>query len=211
MKTQWIYLARHGETAWSLAGRHTGRTDLPLTERGEGNARALGYRLVGRIFDRVWTSPLRRASRTCQLAGFAAMAEVDPDLVEWNYGEFEGLRTAEIRSKRPAWDLFRDGCPDGESPGEVGARADRVFERIHAVEGNILLFSSGHFLRVLAMRWLGLEPAFGRFVMLDPASISVLGHENCATQPIIQVWNDTAHLTTQPVTNPNYEIDTIAT
>src|ERR1700722_16160927 len=131
-----LYLARHGETAWSLTGQHTGLTDLPLTERGEGNARALGHRLIGLSFDKVLTSPLQRASRTCQLAGFAAMTEVDSDLVEWNYGEFEGLRTAEIRSKRPGWNLFRDGCPGGESPDEVRARADGVLKRICAERGN---------------------------------------------------------------------------
>jgi broad specificity phosphatase PhoE len=206
-----IYLARHGETAWSLTGQHTGLTDLPLTGRGESNARALGHRLIGLSFVKVLTSPLQRASRTCQLAGFAAMAETDLDLVEWNYGEFEGLRAAEIHSKRPGWNLFRDGCPAGESPGEVGARADRVFKRICAEEGSILLFSSGHFLRVLAVRWLGLESALGRFFMLDVASLSILGYENCPSKPVIQSWNDTTHLTTEPVTNLNYEIDTIVT
>jgi broad specificity phosphatase PhoE len=206
-----IYLARHGETAWSITGQHTGLTDLPLTERGEGNARALGHRLIGISFDKVLTSPLQRAFRTCQLAGFAAMTEADPDLVEWNYGEFEGLRTTEIRSKRPGWHLFRDGCPGGESPDEVGARADRVLKRVCAEDGNILLFSSGHFLRVLAVRWLGLEPAFGRFFMLNTASLSILGYENCPSKPVIELWNDTTHLTTKPVTNPNYEIDTIVT
>jgi len=206
-----IYLARHGETAWSLTGQHTGLTDLPLTERGEGNARALGYRLIGVSFDKVLTSPLQRASRTCHLAGFAAMAEADPDLVEWNYGEFEGLRTPDICRKRPGWNLFRDGCPGGESPDEVGARADRVLKSICTEDGNILLFSSGHFLRVLAVRWLGLEPAFGRFFALDTASVSVLGYENCPSKPVIQLWNDTTHLTTQPVTNSNYETDTIIT
>jgi broad specificity phosphatase PhoE len=206
-----IYLARHGETAWSLTGQHTGLTDLPLTERGEGNARSLGHRLIGLSFAKVLTSSLQRASRTCQLAGFAAMAEADLDLVEWNYGEFEGLRTAEIRSKRPGWHLFRDGCPGGESPGEVGARADRVLKRICTEDGNILLFSSGHFLRVLAVRWLGLEPALGRFFMLDTASVSILGYENCPSKPVIQLWNDTGHLTTDSTTNPNYEIDTIVT
>ena len=206
-----LYLARHGETAWSLTGQHTGLTDLPLTERGEGNARALGHRLIGLSFDKVLTSPLQRASRTCQLAGFAAMTEVDPDLVEWNYGEFEGLRTAEIRSKRPGWNLFRDGCPGGESPDEVRARADGVLKRICAERGNTLLFSSGHFLRVLAVRWLGLEPALGRFLMLNTASVSILGYENCPSKPVIQLWNDTAHLMTEPVRNLNYEIDTIVT
>jgi len=206
-----LYLARHGETAWSLTGQHTGLTDLPLTERGEGNARALGHRLIGLSFDKVLTSPLQRASRTCQLAGFAAMTEVDPDLVEWNYGEFEGLRTTEIRSKRPGWNLFRDGCPGGESPDEVRARADGVLKRICAERGNTLLFSSGHFLRVLAVRWLGLEPALGRFLMLNTASVSILGYENCPSKPVIQLWNDTAHLKTEPVRNLNYEIDTIVT
>ncbi len=206
-----IYLARHGETAWSISGQHTGVTDLPLTERGEDTARALGHRLIGLSFDKVLTSPLQRASRTCEPAGFSAMSEAEPDLVEWKYGEFEGLRTAEIRGKRPDWQLFRDGCPGGESPEEVGARADRVLERICAEEGNILLFSSGHFLRVLAIRWLGLEPALGRFFMLNTASVSILGYENCPSKPVIQMWNDTSHLTTQQTTNTIYEFDTIVT
>jgi probable phosphoglycerate mutase len=191
-----IYLARHGETAWSLTGRHTGLTDLPLTERGEGNARALGHRLLGLSFNKVLTSPLQRASRTCQLAGFAATAETDPDLLEWNYGEFEGLQTAEIHCKRPNWQLFRDGCPGGESPEEVGARADRLLKRICTDDGDSLLFSSGHFLRVLAVRWLGLEPALGRLFMLNTGSVSVLGYEHRLSNPAIQLWNDTAHLTT---------------
>jgi len=206
-----IYLARHGETAWSLAGQHTGLTDLPLTGRGESNARALGHRLIGLSIGKVLTSPLQRASRTCQLAGFAAVAENDSDLVEWNYGEFEGLRTAEIRSKRPGWNLFQDGCPGGESPDEVGARADRVLRRVCSEEGNVLLFSSGHFLRVLAVRWLGLEPALGRFFMLNTASVSILAYENFPSEPVIQLWNDTAHLTSKPATNLEYEIDTIIT
>jgi broad specificity phosphatase PhoE len=206
-----IYLARHGETAWSLSGRHTGLTDLPLTERGEDNARALGHRLVDLTFDKVLTSPLQRAAHTSQLAGFAAIAEVDSDLAEWNYGEYEGLRTAEIRRRNPGWHLFRDGCPGGESPDEVGARADRVLKRICAEERNVLLLSSGHFLRVLAVRWLGLEPALGRFFMLSTASVSILGYENCPSKPVIQMWNDTTHLTTKPVENPNYETDTVIT
>ena len=156
-----VYLARHGETAWSLSGQHTGLTDLPLTDRGERNARKLGDQLRMRRFARVFTSPLQRAARTCELAGFGARSEVDRDLVEWNYGEYEGLRTEEIRAKRPDWELFRDGCPAGESPGEVGARADRVISRVRVVKGDVLIFSSGHFLRVLTARWLGwnLEPA----------------------------------------------------
>src|SRR5437899_611898 len=147
-----IYLARHGETAWSLTGQHTGLTDLPLTERGERNARRLGERLAGLSFAKVFTSPLQRAARTCALAGFGAAAEVDRELVEWNYGDYEGRRTAEIRTKRPNWELFRDGCPGGELPDRVGAQADRVLNRTRSIQGDVLVFSSGHFLRVLAAR-----------------------------------------------------------
>jgi broad specificity phosphatase PhoE len=144
-----VYLARHGETTWSLSGQDTGLTDLPLTDRGEHNARKLGEQLRVRHFARVFTSPLRRAARTCELAGFGAQSEIDRDLLEWNYGEYEGLRTAEIRGRRPDWELFRDGCPGGESPGEVGARADRLVDRVRAIKGDVLIFSSGHFLRFL--------------------------------------------------------------
>jgi broad specificity phosphatase PhoE len=135
-----VYLARHGETAWSLSGQHTGRTDLPLTPNGERNAKRLGGRLSGLTFAKVFTSPLQRASRTCELAGFGARAEIDRDLVEWDYGEYEGRTSAQIHSERPNWDLFRDGCPEGESPAQVGERADRVVQRIRAVGENVLLF-----------------------------------------------------------------------
>jgi broad specificity phosphatase PhoE len=189
-----VYLARHGETAWSLTGQHTGFTDLPLTERGERNARRLGERLAGLVFAKVYTSPLQRATRTCELAGFASAAEADRDLVEWNYGEYEGLRTAQIHAKRPGWELFRDGCPGGESPEQVGVRADRVVSRVRAINGDVLIFSSGHFLRVLAARWLGLEPTAGRFFMLDTASLSVLGCEGSLSRPVIRLWNDTRHV-----------------
>ena len=189
-----VYLARHGETAWSLTGQHTGLTDLPLTERGEQNARRLGERLIGLSFAKVFTSPLQRAARTCELAGFGNAAEVDRDLVEWNYGKYEGLRTAEIHAKRPDWQLFRDGCPDGESPNQVGVRADRVVSRVRAIKGDVLIFSSGHFLRVLAVRWLGIEPAAGRFFMLNTASVSVLGYEHSLSQQVIRLWNDTRHV-----------------
>src|SRR5437773_7256577 len=158
-----IYLARHGETAWSLTGQHTGRTDVPLTDRGERNARRLGERLAGLAFAKVFTSPLQRAHRTCELAGFGAVAEVDRDLVEWNYGEYEGRTSDAIRAERPDWQLFRDGCPGGESPLDVGVRADRVICRARAAEANVLLFSSGQMLRVLTARWLGLAPADGRY------------------------------------------------
>jgi len=186
-----IYLARHGETAWSVTGQHTGLTDLPLTERGERNALRLGQRLAGSVFAKVLTSPLQRAVRTCELAGFGAVAEVDPDLVEWNYGDYEGLRTAEIHAVRPGWQLFRDGCPNGESPEDVGARADRVVSRVRAVKGDVLIFSSGHFLRVFAARWLGLEPFAGKLFMLDTASLSALSYEHELSSPAIRFWNDT--------------------
>ncbi len=189
-----VYLARHGETAWSLTSQHTGLTDLPLTEHGERNAGHLGERLRGLAFVKVFTSPLQRAARTCELAGFKAAAEIDKDLVEWNYGDYEGRRTIEIRTKRPDWQLFRDGCPGGESPAQVGARADRVVNRVRAITGDVLIFSSGHFLRVLTARWLGLEPAAGRFFALDTASLSELGYEHSLSAPVIRLWNDTRHV-----------------
>jgi len=190
-----VYLARHGETAWSLSGQHTGRTDLPLTERGERNARALGERLRGLTFAKVFTSPLQRAARTCELAGFAsAAAEIDPDLAEWDYGQYEGRRSAEIRVERPDWQLFRDGCPGGESPGQIGARADRVVGRVRAVKGDVLVFSSGHFLRVFAARWLGLDAAGGRYLLLSTASLSALSYEHNLAEPVIRLWNDNRHV-----------------
>ncbi len=146
-----IYLVRHGETAWSLTGQHTGLTDLPLTERGKRNARRLGERLAGMAFAKVLTSPLQRAARTCELAGFGAAVEVDHDLVEWNYGQYEGLRTVEIHAKHPDWQLFRDGCPDGESPDQVGVRADRVASRVRAIKGDVLIFSSSKNMNVLVI------------------------------------------------------------
>jgi len=191
-----IYLARHGETAWSLSGQHTGLTDLALTERGERNAGQLGNRLSGLAFAKVFTSPLQRAVRTSELAGFTAVAEVDRDLLELNYGDYEGRRTTEIHVERPDWQLFRDGCPGGESPSQVGARADRVVHRMRALEGDVLVFSSGHFLRVLAARWLGLDPAAGRFLLLSTASVSALSYEHDLSEPVIRLWNDTRHVET---------------
>jgi probable phosphoglycerate mutase len=191
---QVVYLARHGETAWSLTGQHTGRTDLPLTERGERNARRLGERLAGLTFARVLASPLRRALRTCELAGFGAAAALDDDLVEWDYGLYEGLRTVEIHAVHPDWQLFRDGCPGGESPARVAARADRVLGRVRAIPGDVCLFSSGHFLRVLASRWLGLTPVDGRSLLLTTASLSALGYERHPSQPVIRLWNETRHV-----------------
>ena len=170
-------------------------TDLPLTERGEHTARRLGERLKGLTFAKVLTSPLKRAARTCELAGFGAVAEVDRDLVEWDYGQYEGRRSDEIRAERPDWQLFRDGCPGGESPAQVSVRADRIVRRVRAVSGDVLLFSSGHFLRVLAVRWLGLEvTANSRFFMLSTASLSALGYEHDLTRPVIRLWNETRHV-----------------
>ncbi|HEV3338837.1 MAG TPA: histidine phosphatase family protein [Pirellulales bacterium] len=189
-----IYLARHGETAWSLSGQHTGRTDLPLTERGERNARELGRRLTGLSFHLILTSPLRRAMRTCELAGFQAGSMVDQDLLEWDYGEYDGRRSADIRKQRPDWELFRDGCPAGESPDQVAARADRVASRLQATHGDVLIFSSGHFLRVLAARWLGLAAEAGKYFMLSTASLSALGYEHDRSHPVIRLWDDTRHV-----------------
>jgi probable phosphoglycerate mutase len=194
-----VYLARHGETAWSLSGQHTGRTDLPLTARGEENARRLGERLRGLALARVLTSPLKRAADTCALAGFGTAAAIDDDLREWDYGEYEGRRTAEIRAERPGWQIFRDGCPGGESPDEIGRRADRVVSRVRAVSGNVLLFSSGHFLRVLVARWLGLAPEAGRYLLLRTASLGALGYEHDRSEPVIRLWDEVGHLDGHPV------------
>jgi broad specificity phosphatase PhoE len=186
-----VYLARHGETAWSLSGQHTGRTDLPLTERGERQARALGERLRGTSFVKVFTSPSQRARRTAELAGYGGLTEVDPDLAEWDYGEYEGRRTADILAERPGWFLFRDGAPGGETPDQTGARADRVVQRIRAIGGNVLIFSSAHILRVLAARWLGLDAAGGRHFVLGTSSLSILGYEHNLAEPVIRLWNET--------------------
>jgi len=188
-----IYLARHGETAWTISHQHTGRTDLPLTPQGEAEATRLGQRLQGLTFAAVLTSPLRRAVRTCELAGFGSAAQIDPDLVEWNYGAYEGRTSADIHVERPDWQLFRDGAPAGESPEQIGARADRVIRRVRAVDGNTLLFSSGHFLRVFAARWLGLEPGAGRYFFLGTASLSALGYEHDHSDPVIRLWDEMPH------------------
>jgi len=186
-----VYLARHGETAWTISRQHTGVTDLPLTAQGEAEALRLGERLEGLTLAAVLTSPLRRAVRTCEMAGFGSAADVEPDLMEWNYGVYEGRTSDEIHAERPDWQLFRDGCPGGESPDQVGARADRVVRRVRAIEGNVLLFSSGHFLRVFAARWLGLEPGAGRYFVLGTASLSAVGYEHDRSEPVIRFWDGT--------------------
>jgi broad specificity phosphatase PhoE len=190
-----IYMARHGATAWSRTGRHTGLTDLPLTEQGERNARRLGERLKGLTFAKVFTSPLSRARRTCELAGFGSVAEIDPDLVEWDYGDYDGRTMAEIRAERPDWSLFRDGCPGGESPQQIAARADREARRLRAEPGTILLFSSRHFMQALAARWIGVEPAaVAESLMLSTSSLSALGYIDSLSQPAIRLWNETHYL-----------------
>lgn len=186
-----IYLVRHGQTEWSISGRHTGRTDIDLTADGETAARGLASRLAGPRFATVWTSPSLRARRTCELAGFSAHAVTKPDLQEWDYGDYEGIMTKAIHSERPGWQLFRDGAPGGEDAAEVGKRADRIIGELRAIEGSVLIFSSSHFLRVLGARWLGLEPRRGESFVLDTASISVLGYEHDLSEPVIRSWNRT--------------------
>jgi broad specificity phosphatase PhoE len=188
-----VVLARHGETAWSTTGRHTGLTDVPLTPMGEGDATALGRRLAGRNFARVLVSPLVRARRTCDLAGFGVVAEVVPDLVEWDYGAYEGLTGDEIRKTRPGWRIFRDGVIEGETLERVAARADRVVARLRESEGDALVFAHGHYLRILAARWLGRPPEDARHLYLSTASMSVLGFDRSPDDPVIRLWNDDAH------------------
>jgi probable phosphoglycerate mutase len=192
-KTPIVYLARHGETEWTVSGRHTGLTDLPLTARGEVEAHRLGERVQGLSFASVLTSPLRRAVQTCELAGFGPVAQVEPNLIEWNYGAYEGRTSADIHAERPGWQLFRDGCPGGESAAQVGARADRVVQRVRAAGGNALVFSSGHFLRVFAARWLGLEAGAGRYFLLTTASLSAVGYEHDTSEPVIRLWDENPH------------------
>jgi broad specificity phosphatase PhoE len=190
-----VYMARHGNTAWTVSGQHTGLTDLPLTPDGERNAVRLGERLKGMKFAKVFTSPLQRAARTCELAGFGGVAETNPDLVEWDYGKYEGLTSAQILADRPDWQLFRDGAPGGESVEQVGERADRVVQGLRKIAGDVLLFSSGHFIRVLTARWLGLGPGTGgKYFLLSPASLSALSYEHNLSRPVIRLWNDDHHV-----------------
>ena len=184
-----IYLVRHGETEWSASGKHTGRTDIPLTSNGEEAARHIAARLPGLTFSAVWSSPSQRASKTCALAGFGSQAVTKAELAEWDYGAYEGLTTKQILADRPGWRLFRDGCPRGELASDVGARADLIIGQLRQTDGTILIFSSSHFLRVLAARWLGLQPEAGELFTLDTASISILGYEHDLTEPVIRRWN----------------------
>jgi len=189
-----IYLARHGETEWSITGQHTGLTDLPLTAQGERNARALGARLKDLCVATVLTSPLQRARRTCELAGLGMNAQVDPDLGEWNYGDYEGRRTADIRMEHPGWSLFRDGCPHGESVRDVAARADRVIARLRATKGDVLVFGHGHCLSVIGARWVGLPVVKACVLLLTTGSLSIVGYDHTAEEPVVRLWNDDRHV-----------------
>jgi broad specificity phosphatase PhoE len=184
---QQVYVVRHGETAWSLSGQHTGVTDIPLTENGRAVARRLQPLLAKESFSLVLTSPRSRARETCELAGLGNRALVEPDLAEWNYGEYEGLTPKEIRTKRPGWMIFRDGCPDGETPEQVGARADRVIARARGAPGHVALFAHGHIFRVLVARWIGLPATAGQYFLLDTATLNVLGYYR--DSPAVKVWN----------------------
>ena len=189
-----IYLARHGETIWSLSGQHTGMTDIPLTEQGEKNAKQLGVRLQGLTFAKVFSSPLQRALKTCELAGFGSIVMPDPLLQEWNYGDYEGRTTTEIQQTQPDWFIFRDGCPGGELPKQVADRCDQMIEKMKAINGDILIFAHAHILRMLTTRWLGLPAEEGRLYFLSTASLSILGYEHSLSEPVIRLWNDTSHL-----------------
>jgi broad specificity phosphatase PhoE len=186
-----VYLVRHGETEWSLSGQHTGLTDLPLTSGGEQQAIRLRNRLNSIHFVKVFSSPLQRAIQTCKLAGYEPGAELDENLIEWNYGDYEGKKRDWILARRSDWLIFRDGCPNGESPAEVGTRADRVIARIRQVEGNVLVFSSGHILRVLIARWLGLQPSGGCYFKLGTAALTILGYDhNNSGEPVLRLLNE---------------------
>jgi broad specificity phosphatase PhoE len=185
-----IYFLRHGQTAWSLSGQHTGRTDLPLTAHGEHEAKGLSSRLGKIDFNRVLTSPLRRARRTSELAGMGERATIEPDAVEWDYGEYEGQRPSDIRIGRPLWNIFDDGCPGGESPAQVSERADRLIVRLRSMEGNVALFAHGQFGRVLGARWIGLPVKQAEHFLLSTASLSILGYgHNRREEPAIELWN----------------------
>ncbi|ATB28384.1 histidine phosphatase family protein [Melittangium boletus] len=189
-----LVLVRHGETAWSRSGQHTGRTDIPLLEDGRRMGTRLRAPLSQWTFSAVWTSPLSRASDTCALAGFGDVSEPRADLMEWDYGAYEGKTKEEIRALRPGWKIWTDGVPGGESAQDVGARADRVITEARAVDGHVLVFAHSHLLRVLGARWLGLAATEGRFFVLGTAAISVLSLDPDTQQPVIQRWNDMSHL-----------------
>ena len=185
-----LFLLRHGDTDWTDSRQHTGRTDLPLNANGEAHARRLGARLKGKTFARVFVSPLRRVRRTCELAGFAEHAQVNADLTEWDYGDYEGKLTTDIHRQHPQWNLYHDGAPHGESPEQVAARADRFIDLIRPIEGDVAAFSSGQIIRMIAARWLGLSPVHARHFYTVTASIGILGYEHDRNQSVLLLWND---------------------
>jgi probable phosphoglycerate mutase len=189
-----LYFIRHGETEWSLSNQHTGRTDIPLTARGEDEARRLAQRLQGILFAHVLTSPRLRARRTCELAELGAVAKIEPDLAEWDYGDYEGRRSVDIRIERPDWNVFRDGCPQGETPAQVSARADRLIARLRAFDGTVAIFSHGQFGCVLAARWIGLPLQKAKHFQLGTASVSILSSDPHHSEvPVIAQWNEISH------------------
>ena len=182
-----VFLIRHGETAWSLSGQHTGTTDIPLTENGRRRAEKLRPMVAKKTFAGVFVSPMQRARDTCELAGLGASAVIDPDLAEWNYGAYEGLTPAQIHAKAPGWLIFRDGCPGGETPAQMGARADRMIDRVRSVNGDVALFAHGHIFRVLVARWIGFPAGAGQHFLLDTGSLCVLGYYRDI--PAVEIWN----------------------
>lgn len=189
-----ITLVRHGETSWSITGQHTGRTDILLTANGELDAQKVGQRLRRETFPHVLTSPLSRARRTCELAGFGAEAQPCDDLLEWNYGDYEGLTSRQIRERHPGWQLFWDGCPNGETPNQVRERLENLVTRLRKLDADVLIFAHGHILRCLTSVWLGQGLELGRMLGILPASVSILGYDHNPDEPVIQLWNDTSHL-----------------
>jgi len=184
---------RHGQTAWTITGQHTGRSDIHLTARGEDEARTIAAPLQRLHFSDIFTSPLQRAKRTCELAGFGDVARVDADLLEWDYGDYDGRRTSEIRAERPAWNLFAEGCPNGETVADVGARADRLIARVRLCTGHVLLFAHRDIFRVLAARWIDLPAREGRRLYLDTGAFSILGYHHSVDEPVIRLWNEVPH------------------
>ena len=198
-----VCLVRHGETAWSLTGQHTGLTDIGLTAHGEDESRALAPRLRTLAFTQVLVSPRRRARQTCELGGFGAQSRIDADLAEWDYGHYEGLRSADIHQENPGWNIWRDGCPGGESPAEVSARADRIIARLGTMNGTVALFSHGHFSAALAVRWIGLALVEGQHFALDTASVSLLGIDpHHPDRRTIELWNETRNPPSSPTPDP---------
>jgi broad specificity phosphatase PhoE len=193
-KSPRLFLLRHGNTDWSDSRKHTGRSDIPLNADGDKHARLLGRRLAGEQFSQVFVSPLLRVRRTCELAGFADHAQVNHDLTEWDYGDYEGILTTDVHRTRPGWYLYRDGAPHGESPTEVAVRADRFIEQVRPLDGDVAAFASAQIIRMIAARWLGLPPDAARFFYTATASIGILSYEHKRSQPVIQLWDDVGTL-----------------